>query len=96
MSDSDREVKWILVPAEPTQVMWRTLLKDMPDHIAFWWKGHFVGIYRTMLAAAPQPPRLTEHEITQIWSEAIVTAHRNANSDVILFARAIEARVRGD
>lgn len=78
--------KWKLVPVEPTPEMMRSGM-NVPLNKA----ARHNAVYRAMLEAAPQPPRLRDERILELTRgcapEAIL--------DPILFAHAIEREILG-
>ena len=91
--------KWKLVPVEPTPEMMRSGM-NVPLNKA----ARHNAVYRAMLEAAPQPPKLSDERILEIYEEA--KANWNAQADqrnqwsdlgvdevVTLVARAIEREI---
>ena len=77
--------KWKLVPVEPTPEMMRSGM-NVPINKA----ARHNAVYRSMLEAAPQPPKLSDERIREIWIE-----HGLDDEDVEGFARAIEREILG-
>ena len=76
--------KWKLVPVEPTTSMLSGMLgagccKSLEK------------AYTAMLKAGPQPPKLSDERIREIWVE-----HGLDDEDVEGFARAIEREILGE
>ena len=78
-------MKWKLVPVEPTPEMMRSGM-NVPFNKA----ARHNAVYRAMLKEAPQPPKLSDERIREIWVE-----HGLDDEDVEGFARAIEREILG-
>ena len=76
---------WKLVPVEPTPEMMRSGM-NVPFNKA----ARHNAVYRAMLKEAPQPPKLSDERIREIWVE-----HGQDDEDVEGFARAIEREILG-
>jgi len=77
--------KWKLVPIEPTPGMCNAaLIKMMSGNVPI------SGIYRAMLEAAPQPPKLSDERILELFAE-----HSKQYDWPFGFARAVEREILG-
>ena len=86
-------MKWKLVPVDPTPEMVVAGI-DTPVIVTEDDKidqhDDYKRVYASMLEAAPQPPKLSDERIREIWIE-----HGLDDEDVEGFARAIEREILG-
>lgn len=82
--------KWKLVPVEPTPEMYSAsrLTTESEGIVTTTWLRS--AVYRSMLEAAPPPPKLSDERIREIWIEHVLD-----DEDVEGFARAIEREILG-
>ena len=95
---------WKLVPVEPTlEMVWKAE-EDSPEfqHGDSWYgseppsEGQIRAIYTAMLEAAPQPPKLSDERIYQVWGEqAEKTIGKSHSEFLVSFVRAIEREIFG-
>jgi hypothetical protein len=78
-------MKWKLVPVEPTPEMIDAWNNDDSDE--------FRHAYRAMLEAAPQPPKLSNERIWEIYDELVADIAQGGS--MFNFARAIEREIFG-
>ena len=98
--------KWKLVPVEPTPEMYQAsrLTTESEGIVTTTWLRS--SVYRSMLEASPQPPKLSDERILELAARA--EAQWNAVADqynqwgqlgfdeiVILISRAIEREILG-
>lgn len=82
------EQKWRMAPVEATPEMYsasRLVTESEGITTTTWLRS---AVYRAMLEASPQPPRLSDERIREIWIE-----HGLDDEDVEGFARAIEREI---
>lgn len=83
--------KWKLVPVEPTPEMYsasRLVTESEGITTTTWLRS---AVYRAMLEAAPQPPKLSNERIKELSD-----LHMNMYGfDDVAFARAIEREILG-
>ncbi len=77
------ESEWQLVPVEPTP--------EMLDAVS--WPGIANFTYSAMLEAAPQPPKLSNERIWEIYDELVADIAKGGS--MFNFARAIEREIFG-
>ena len=83
--------KWKLVPVEPTRQMINAAFMGMT-------MGNLPisGVYADMLKAAPQPPKLSDERILEIWANNSGRPVTMGKARIIAQARAIEREILGD
>ena len=77
--------KWKLVPVDCWRELEPYLGKDVPDREVV-----LLSDVKGALASAPQPPKLSDERIREIWVE-----HGQDDEDVEGFARAIDREILG-
>ena len=96
--------KWKLVPVEPTpEMVWKAEEDSPPFYHGDPWygseppsEGQVRAIYTAMLESAPQPPRLSDERIMEIYQDFLLEKTvRNRIQSVIFMARAIEREILG-
>ena len=96
--------KWKLVPVEPTpEMVWKAEEDSPPFYHGDPWygseppsEGQVRAIYTAMLESAPQPPRLSDERIMEIYQDFLLDKTvRNRIQSVIFMARAIEREILG-
>ena len=97
-------MKWKLVPVEPTpEMVWKAEEDSPPFYHGDPWygseppsEGQVRAIYTAMLESAPQPPRLSDDRIMEIYQDFLLDKTvRNRIQSVIFMARAIEREILG-
>jgi len=79
--------KWKLVPVDPTPGMIDAWNNDDSDE--------FRHAYRAMLEAAPQPPKLSDERILELWASNSGRPVTMGKARIIAQARAIEREILG-
>ena len=82
--------KWKIVPAEPDDSTLSAMHEKMYDVRGMKWHDGMSAVYIAGVNAAPQPPKLSDERIREIWIE-----HGLDDEDVEGFARAIEREILG-
>lgn len=82
--------QWKLVPVEPTPEMMRSGM-NVPLNKA----ARHNAVYRAMLEAAPQPPKLSDERILEVYAEVSGRPVTMGKNRIIDFARAIEREILG-
>lgn len=95
--------KWKLVPVEPNDAMIWKAEEDSPEfhHGDPWYgseppsEGQIRAIYTAMLEAAPQPAKLSDERILEIWASNSGRPVTMGKARIIAQARAIEREILG-
>ena len=82
--------KWKLVPVEPTPEMMRSGM-NVPLNKA----ARHNAVYRAMLESAPQPPRLSDSRIKELFDSIDFSRMCTADDLFYMIARAIEREILG-
>lgn len=87
--------KWKLVPVEPTPEMYSAsrLTTESEGIVTTTWLRS--AVYRAMLEAAPQPPKLSDERILEIWASNSGRPVTMGKVRIIAQARAIERELLG-
>ena len=96
--------KWKLVPVDPTPGMVRKAEEESPPfhHGDPWYgseqpsEGQVRAIYTAMLEAAPQPPKLSDERILELWASNSGRPVTMGKARIIAQARAIERELLGE
>jgi len=93
-------MKWKLVPVDPTPEMVVAGI-DTPVIVTEDDKidqhDDYKRVYASMLEAAPQPPKLSDERIYQVWGEqAEKTIGKSHSEFLVSFVRAIEREILGE
>lgn len=83
--------KWKLVPVEPTPEMMRSGM-NVPINKA----ARHNAVYRSMLEAAPQPLKLSDERILEIYASESGRPVTMGKARIIAQARAIEREILGE
>ena len=91
--------KWKLVPVEPTPEMIKAgsdvdcIITGIDEIDA---PEDYKRVFAAMLEAAPQPPKLSDERIYQVWGEqAEKTIGKSHSEFLVSFVRAIEREILG-
>lgn len=83
--------KWRMVPVEPTPEMMRSGM-NVPINKA----ARHNAVYRSMLEAAPQPLKLSDERILEIYASESGRPVTMGKARIIAQARAIEREILGE
>ena len=82
--------KWKLVPVEPTPEICAVIRNENCVYTSD------DELYAALLEAAPQPPKLSDERIYQVWGEqAEKTIGKSHSEFLVSFVRAIESEILG-
>ena len=88
--------KWKLVPVEPDEPTLSAMHEKMYDVRGLKWHDGMAAVYMAGVNAAPQPPRLSDERIMEIYKDFLLDKTvRNRIQSVIFMARAIEREILG-
>ena len=88
--------KWKLVPVEPDEPTLSAMHEKMYDVRGMKWHDGMAAVYMAGVNAAPQPPRLSDERIMEIYQDFLLDKTvRNRIQSVIFMARAIEREILG-
>ena len=93
--------KWKLVPVEPTpEMVWKAEEDSPPFYHGDPWygseppsEGQVRAIYTAMLESAPQPPKLSDERILELWASNSGRQVTMGKARIIAQARAIEREI---
>ena len=97
-------MKWKLVPVEPTpEMVWKAEEDSPPFYHGDPWygseppsEGQINAIYKAMLEAAPQPPKLSDERILELIGEyKALSGASGKEARLVNLARAIEREKGG-
>lgn len=87
--------KWKLVPVEPDEPTLSAMHEKMYDVRGMQWHDGMLAVYIAGVNAAPQPPRLSDERILEIYASESGRPVTMGKARIIAQARAIEREILG-